>query len=68
MREHLCPRCQASKRKVASGAIHIDHIVPASAFDLLDAKEVRACYSLGNLRPMWASKNIAKGAGRVYLL
>lgn len=54
--------------KVASGAIHIDHVVPAADFDLLIEKEVRACYSLGNLRPAYAEDNIRKRDSRDFLV
>jgi hypothetical protein len=45
-----------------SGELHIDHITPRAAFDLTDIDEVRACWSLGNLRLLEAHKNRAKAA------
>lgn len=42
--------------------IHIDHIVPVSSFDLDSEDDVRACYCLSNLRPLWAGENLAKSA------
>ena len=45
------------------GEWHIDHIIPSSAFkfDSVDHPEFKVCWSLGNLRPMWAKDNIRKG-------
>lgn len=52
-----------------AGEIHIDHIVPVSAFDIQspDSPEFRACWALSNLRPMWARDNLSK-AGKVLTL
>ena len=52
------------------GSIHIDHIVPVSDFKIKDSgdSEFRACWTLANLRPMWASENNKKRAKRVFLL
>lgn len=46
--------------KFMNGEIHIDHIRPKASFDLLDPDQWRACWSLPNLRPLWAKENIAK--------
>lgn len=45
-----------------AGRIHIDHIVPVSAFAITSdlCGEFKACWSLSNLRPMWARENCAK--------
>lgn len=53
-----------------AGEIHIDHIVPVSSFRFssVDDPELRACWALSNLRPMWAKDNIAKAAVRAHLL
>jgi hypothetical protein len=45
----------------ATGAIHIDHIRPQSTFDLNDLEQVRQCWALCNLQPLWAEDNLAKG-------
>jgi hypothetical protein len=45
---------------------HVDHIRPVSSFKL--PEEIRACWALSNLRPLFAEKNQAKGAKRTYLL
>ena len=43
-----------------NGDIHIDHIKPQSLFDLKDINDVKECWSLKNLQPLWAKDNIAK--------
>jgi hypothetical protein len=43
------------------GEIHIDHIKPQRLFDLSDAGEVRACWALSNLQPLWRADNLRKG-------
>ena len=50
--------------KLMAGEIHIDHIVPVSSFNIsgVDCPEFRACWSLPNLRPMWAKDNQRKQA------
>lgn len=50
------------------GEIHIDHIVPKSSFDGTDDEELRACWALTNLRPLWASENLAKSDKEEFLL
>jgi hypothetical protein len=42
---------------------HIDHIIPLSAFMFSTSEDLafKQCWSLYNLRPMWASVNISKG-------
>lgn len=50
------------------GEIHIDHIVPQRDFDLRDPAEFRSCWSLGNLRPLWAGDNLSKLGKRIYLI
>jgi hypothetical protein len=45
-----------------AGELHIDHITPRSRFDLTNEDELRACWSLGNLRLLPKAANIAKGA------
>lgn len=41
---------------------HIDHIAPLSAFDLADAKQLMTACHYTNLRPLWATDNLRKGA------
>lgn len=52
------------------GEWHIDHIVPLSSFRIQSPEddEFRRAWGLPNLRPMWASDNIRKGARPVTLL
>lgn len=50
------------------GEWHIDHIIPKSSFDPDNPEEIKACWALPNLRPLWAKQNISKGAKRVFLL
>lgn len=41
---------------------HIDHIIPISAFNYNTPDDIdfKKCWSLNNLRPLWAVKNISK--------
>lgn len=49
---------------------HVDHIIPASLFEYSspDDEEFRACWSLTNLRPLWAVENIRKRDNRTLLI
>lgn len=51
-----------------AGRIHIDHIRPLSSFVLIDDRDLKAAWALTNLRPEWATDNLAKGAKRLYLI
>jgi hypothetical protein len=53
-----------------AGEIHIDHITPVAAFDIkeLGDSEFMACWSLANLRPIWASENLMKSDSLDFLL
>lgn len=68
--EHLMKQMPAgyTLEDLGSGRIHIDHIVPKSSFDVTDPAELRACWSLANLRPVPAVVNLRKGAKRESLL
>lgn len=44
------------------GRIHIDHRRPVALFDLEDTEQVRACWGMDNLQPLWARDNMTKGA------
>lgn len=48
--------------KLLNGEIHIDHIIPVSSFKSIttDLSELKACWALTNLRPLWAKDNYAK--------
>ena len=50
------------------GEIHIDHITPQRAFNLMCPDEFRSCWALPNLRPVWASDNLSKGGKQIYLI
>lgn len=50
------------------GDIHIDHIVPKSNFDMSSESDIKACWGLSNLRPLWAQENVEKGAKMTLLL
>jgi hypothetical protein len=39
---------------------HVDHIRPCASFDQSDLKQQEVCWNWRNLRPLWASENIAK--------
>lgn len=45
-----------------AGEIHIDHRIPVSYFrpESAESAEFRMCWSLTNLRPLWAADNLAK--------
>lgn len=52
------------------GEWHIDHIRPISSFNYSSENdaEFRACWSLANLRPLWALENLSKNARRDVLI
>ena len=41
------------------GFWQMHHIEPLSTFDLEDAGEFRACWSLSNLKPLWFEDHVA---------
>jgi hypothetical protein len=43
---------------------HIDHKIPIAAFNFHSPADIdfKRCWTLKNLRPMWADENMAKGA------
>lgn len=55
-------------RKFMQGEIHIDHIHPKKSFDLSDPEQWKVCWSLPNLRPLWAKENREKSAKVLTLL
>ena len=44
------------------GEWHVDHIVPTAHFDItsVDCDELKKCWALSNLQPLWAADNIRK--------
>lgn len=65
--ERMLPR-----GKTVDGALkdgwHIDHIVPKSAFDLSDERELAKAWCMSNLRLIPAQENLSKNAKRLFLL
>lgn len=45
---------------IMSGAIHIDHKRPCSAFDLTRTDQQLECFRYSNLQPLWAVDNLRK--------
>lgn len=52
------------------GRWHIDHIRPKSSFTYTseDDAEFRDCWSLTNLRPLWAKDNVKKSNSADFLV
>ena len=44
-----------------AGKIHIDHIIPTSAFNHSDPEQFKACWSLDNMQPLMPRDNGSKG-------
>lgn len=44
---------------VLSSEIHMDHIIPVSAFDLSDPEQQKLCFHYTNYQPLWATTEIA---------
>ena len=59
---------RATWEQFLDGDLHIDHIVPRASFDMDDPSELRACWSLGNLRLIHKRDNLAKSNRRTHLL
>ena len=68
LRHHLERQFQAGMGWHNSAQWHIDHIVPLKAFKLDTPEDIRAAWALTNLRPIWATDNVRKGAARTHLL
>jgi hypothetical protein len=49
------------------GLWHIDHITPLSNFEQTNQDEFKQCWSLSNLRPIWADEN-QKKYNKIYYL
>ncbi len=52
-------------KRFLAGDIHIDHIIPQSAFTYTDVEDedFLQCWSLENLQPLWHYDNMNKGCG-----
>lgn len=48
--------------KFLSGEIHLDHIIPKSAFNYETPEDIdfKRCWALKNLQPLWAAENLKK--------
>ncbi len=48
--------------KFMKGEVHIDHIIPVSAFNFSKPEHIdfKRCWALNNLQPMWAKENMEK--------
>jgi hypothetical protein len=60
----------AAKRKAYNQAHAEHHIRPVSSFTFTSADdtEVKACWALTNLRPLWKRDNLTKHARRTHLI
>ncbi len=58
LEKHFLPGMSWENR----GQWHIDHVIPVSAFNFSSPTDIdfKRCWSLENLRPMWAADNIRK--------
>lgn len=70
LREHIERQFLKGMSWEEADKFHIDHIVPLATFNFDSAEhpEFRAAWALTNLRPLWATANISKGARRTHLI
>lgn len=63
LREHIESKFQQGMTWDNISEWHIDHIIPRSAFNFEDEKDVdfKICWSLKNLQPLWRIENLSKG-------
>jgi len=63
LRHHLETRFLPGMTWENMGEWHIDHIIPVSHFyfDNPEDQDFKVCWSLLNLRPLWAKDNLSKG-------
>ena len=62
LRYHIATRFERGMSWDNWGEWHIDHIIPCTTFDHSDPEQVRECWALSNLQPLWAKDNLSKGA------
>jgi endogenous inhibitor of DNA gyrase (YacG/DUF329 family) len=62
LKNHLQKRFKKGMNWQNFGEWHIDHIKPMAHFNLLDVKQQYECCNYKNLKPMWATDNLSKGA------
>lgn len=53
-----------SWERFMAGDIHIDHIIPVSAFNYTKPEDIdfKRCWALSNLQPLWKEDNLKKNA------
>lgn len=62
LKEHLRNQFKPGMSFNNYGHWHIDHIKPRSSFDIsgIDDPELKECWALDNLQPLWAEENLSK--------
>lgn len=62
LRNHIASNFEEGMSFENYGKLHIDHIIPRSAFDYISpaCSEFAVCNSLENITPMWAKDNLRK--------
>ena len=50
------------------GQWEIDHRIPISSFDLTNEAEIKECWALSNLQPIWKIENRLKSNKILYLV
>ena len=60
LRDHLQKKFKEGMNWENYGDWHIDHIKPASLFDLTKENEQKEAFHYSNLQPLWARENIIK--------
>ena len=62
LKKHITSKFEEGMSWVDRSAWHIDHIIPVKDFDLTNESELLRCYHHTNLKPVWATANLEKGA------
>lgn len=70
LRRHLEMQFSPGMTWANYGDWHVDHIVPLSSFRIFstDDPALKQAWDITNLRPLWATENLKKGAKRLYLV
>jgi hypothetical protein len=63
LRNHIEKRFKHGMSWENYGKWHVDHIIPVTVFNFQTPDDIdfKKCWSLKNLRPLWAKENISKG-------